>query len=559
MNRYNRSAILLQKKDPEFEFLLDAHFHIYQEIQDNTRPVRGCGSYIHGGWSKDYEPQYFEKQRALSEACRDKSLILEVGVFDGSSLLIILMTNPSVRIVAVDICETADTRTAVDILNRYFGYRVVLMQGSSQTQLPQMLLSNPLPPFDMIHIDACHDFQPVLQDLCWVRPFLRNGTLLILDDVDNPGVQDAMRVFFGDEAGDMTTTTHMHNMGMKLFRPVQSVLPTVVTCLYDLGRPDQGCCMNVSKYLKLGNWFSSLPLPMVIFCEPKLERDLLDLRKGFGSITRVVPMPFDKTYYYKDIDVIRQRMTEHIIVNADPVKDTAETVALYNNKFAWLGEAMDTNPFGSTHFMWVDFGIGKNVKLPGQLVSLAHVIPDKICHCMLEPYFKPASTKEFFTQFYHHIAGSFFTGSIEYMQWYVGEFQRTWDFVLMQTMYQHDEAIMTMIVEDNPQMFKLYYGDYVSLFANYEYCFMLQDVVFRMVPRCLDRREYVKANAILDYLQSSCLYDKRFRYEFCRLCILSRYYRDKTLDPEVIAELTKPWSLALRQREARNIGFYGLK
>lgn len=547
VDRYGKAD--LPQGDSDFDVALRKYFHVYQQIQDATGPVHGCGSYLHGGWSKNYAPEFYEKQKSLFHLVTNKKTVLEIGVFRACSLLLMLMSNPDLRIVAIDICESPDTRRAVDIVNRHFGFRVVLLEGSSYTRIFDVIGQQ----FDMIHVDACHDFMPCFHDLL-VSSILGSGKLLVVDDMDNEGVSKAYNLLAKHLRlnNTPTLTSHVHNMGHLVLPQPSNTPALIVTCLYDLNRQDG----FVDRALLGGEWYRRLDAPMIIFTESKFVPYLQDLRRDFLDKTWIRVLSLSETCFWADMERVRQNMTLYHIRNQSPSKDTIETALLYSCKFDFLDRAMQEFP-SYKRVVWMDFGISKNVANPEFFNVFAHRITEQISHCVVEPYFAPASPKTFFTWFYHHIAGSFFGGSPDNMKWYIAEYKRLWNQILSEGWYQHDEALMTMIVEASPHMFRLYYGDYNALFSNYEFCFTDQHRIINMVHKCLDNQGYAKANAIVDYLKPTCLHDHQYRVMFLKVCILSRFYHnDSTLDPEFRVSLQSDWAADLRKQEQHNLAWY---
>lgn len=149
----------LREAHPGCEFLarLRRHAGIFDEILRvcGGRWAPGCGSYLFDGKSYEYCAAMYPKQRLLFEAARRLGPgegVLEVGVYMGHSLLIMLMANPRLRITGVDI-SARYARPAIDVLRRHFPHaELTLLVGDSRGVLPGLPGR-----FSLMHIDGSHN------------------------------------------------------------------------------------------------------------------------------------------------------------------------------------------------------------------------------------------------------------------------------------------------------------------------------------------------------------------------------------------------------------------
>ena len=72
-----------------------------------------------------------------------------------------------------------------------------------------------------------------------------------------------------------------------------------------------------------------------------------------------------------------------------------------------------------------------------------------------------------FQYIYHHTAGGLFTGSKENLLKYSELFKQKTQQIYNEEWYQIDEAVMTMIQRENPDLFDFFYGDYQGIISNY--------------------------------------------------------------------------------------------
>lgn len=166
----------LAESSPFARILLD-NFHHFAALGPKFH--RGCGSYLIDGQRYSYQPETFAKQESLFRAGQVATSILEVGVYLGHSLLILLLSNPTLQITCIDIDPTF-TPAAVKYLNDHFGNRINLYMGDSQDVLSRETLGS----FDCIHIDADHRVEAVRKEFALTRRFASPNATFIFDDYE---------------------------------------------------------------------------------------------------------------------------------------------------------------------------------------------------------------------------------------------------------------------------------------------------------------------------------------------------------------------------------------
>jgi hypothetical protein len=166
----------------EFAEVFYQNFHHFENIFHTLEGGfhYGCGSYLFDGYTYKYCPAMFLKQEALYNSCRNSKKLLELGVYLGHSLLIILLSNPTVEITCVDI-DTQFTPRVVEYLNKYFNNRVKLLIGDSVEQVQKLDVNEK---FDTIHIDSDHRDEFVHQEFTIVSKVAQKETIFIFDDYD---------------------------------------------------------------------------------------------------------------------------------------------------------------------------------------------------------------------------------------------------------------------------------------------------------------------------------------------------------------------------------------
>ena len=152
-----------QKKYPNCEFLpkLIEKFHIFWEIYEacGKKWVPNCGSYLFDGTTYDYCPLMYEKQKLLYDKAKNSTRALEIGVYHGHSLFIMLLAKPDLTVHLIDIDDTFALPAAQILANYFPQAKLTFMKSDSQVALPQVNMT-----FDLFHIDGLHDENYITKD-----------------------------------------------------------------------------------------------------------------------------------------------------------------------------------------------------------------------------------------------------------------------------------------------------------------------------------------------------------------------------------------------------------
>lgn len=180
----SQALLDLQKKYPNCEMLqkLVDNFHIFWEIYEacGKKWELGCGSYLMDGKTYDYCPLMYEKQKLLYDKAKKATRALEVGVYIGHSLFLMLLANPEMPIFLIDIDDTLSW-PAINVLSTNFPKAVLtFVKGDSHVVLPQINV-----PFDLFHIDGKHTEGHTEKDWFHCVPrFMPKDIVIVYDDYD---------------------------------------------------------------------------------------------------------------------------------------------------------------------------------------------------------------------------------------------------------------------------------------------------------------------------------------------------------------------------------------
>tara|TARA_R110000796_G_scaffold2298_7_gene9138 strand:- start:350 stop:997 length:648 start_codon:yes stop_codon:yes gene_type:complete len=162
----------------EYSNILNKHKHIFYELNEKTNDNYLCGSYMISGQDYSYMNDHFIKQELLFNKVKNIKSVLEVGVYMGHSMFIMLMANPYLKITAIDICDNY-AKPCIEILNKHFNNNITFLHGNSLNILPTIKEK-----FDFFHIDAQHENHMVKKEFDLILPLNddKNYLTCIFDD-----------------------------------------------------------------------------------------------------------------------------------------------------------------------------------------------------------------------------------------------------------------------------------------------------------------------------------------------------------------------------------------
>lgn len=190
---------LLDDKEYDNEFsrkLIDSEpifFDLLKSVCDNSWSNPPCyknGSYLIDGFKYSYDLTYYPKQQLLYNVAKDINSVLEIGVYMGHSLLIMLLANPNLNITCIDITKEL-SGGCVEILKKYFpNSNINFIPGNSNDVLPTLNEK-----FDFFHIDSSHSSDAAKKEFNYCKKLCNNNVMkVIFDDIGLVGgVKDEIK------------------------------------------------------------------------------------------------------------------------------------------------------------------------------------------------------------------------------------------------------------------------------------------------------------------------------------------------------------------------------
>jgi hypothetical protein len=295
---------------------------------------------------------------------------------------------------------------------------------------------------------------------------------------------------------------------MKTFITIsETKFPTIITMLYDIRSMEDN---QIERNRKLDSYIDfskkfllKLPFPIIFFIDENEEtyNAIYNSRKEHNLLnkTYIYKCDFKTSYFYKDLYRLENLQKEFHILNGELNHETPLYVILNNNKFDCIDKTIELNPFNSSHFVWMDFGINHVAENTEFIYDWILEVPDKIKQMCINPFVEDKDFKEYFRYIYHNMAGGLFSGSANNMKKYSELFKNKTEEIYNQNWYQIDEAVMTMVQRENPDLFDLFYGDYKGIVSNYQIPFHNVELILKGCQKCIDNNKMKEAYNILVY------------------------------------------------------------
>ena len=110
---------------------------------------------------------------------------------------------------------------------------------------------------------------------------------------------------------------------------------------------------SAEQYMEYGNKILMLPIPKILFLESHIYETY------YSNISNTFPMTtfllFERNENY--LFPFLKDWTPSILHTNNPNKDTPEYMMVQCHKTEWIKMAIQKNPYHTTDFTWVDFGI----------------------------------------------------------------------------------------------------------------------------------------------------------------------------------------------------------
>ena len=252
---------------------------------------------------------------------------------------------------------------------------------------------------------------------------------------------------------------------------------TIVTAFFDIGRNSWNTVhsRSVEKYLQNAARMMTLDNNMIIFIEPKYYDFVCKHRQTKMSQTKIYQVELN------DLPMMQHAQKFANIMNSEKYRSALAdptvpecTQPLYDvimfSKTWFMKRAIELNPFKSTHWAWLDFGVHAHMLRDQHLHRnlFAHGISDQIkflCRSLPQP--TDLDLFKFYTSHTNRLAGTMFTASTENMLKLHEYMMEEVDTCIRENVIDCDQSLFAVVYLRHPELFELYVGDWGDLVVNY--------------------------------------------------------------------------------------------
>jgi hypothetical protein len=330
--------------------------------------------------------------------------------------------------------------------------------------------------FIMLDIDP-HEGSKEYEFYCWLRDNDYRGFMICDDIWYFKGMRDNFWYKIPSEHKiDVTEEGHFSGTGIVRFHPSElwpaRQVPsnwTVVTGYFDLTKMEDASPSirgrPASHYLVNASTTMALDQNLMVFCEPENVEALRALRpEHLRNKTVFVPMSFEDfplTHFRQRILDNRKKLPDF------DDRNTASYYLLCMARYAMLKMAIASNPFGSTHFAWLNICIERmGFKNCMNLDAVFRENRDKFSTCHID--YQPRSRlDESVRMGLCSMCSGFFTGNAHYMGQFCDRIEKKFLEYLDRGIGHADEQLFNAVFYDDRSIFDTYCGDYTEMVTNY--------------------------------------------------------------------------------------------
>lgn len=284
---------------------------------------------------------------------------------------------------------------------------------------------------------------------------------------------------------------------------------TLITGFFDLQKREKSSRRDKDYYFEKAEFLFKQDQNIIFFIDTEYYFDIWKRRKAHNLLdkTYIIPVACEDLEYVKlHLEATKLNFLKHPVHNFQPGKETPLYILITWSKFKLLNAAVRLNPFNSTHFAWIDFGLSHIAKTHDTILDLClSQFEDKIKILSMKHLAKTelVDMNRYYDWIWGKMAAGFITGSKDNMLRLCDLFDKKVENVMKLGRAILEEQILPLIHAENPDLFKFYYGDYDYILFNYHKLQGNVNIILANVVWCRERNEFDMANEICEALLDS--------------------------------------------------------
>ena len=255
---------------------------------------------------------------------------------------------------------------------------------------------------------------------------------------------------------------------------------TIVTAWYDVrtkenhilkDKPTDDFFCTTNTYFEKAKLLFDKPFPLVIFTEPRFKDEILALRPAeLHPITQVICKDYEELQFYEHFKQFEENHVKYKVINLDENKFTPLYKFIVGQKTNFVKEVVETNPFNTTRFAWMDLRLHDIYNMPVEETTqvMEDILPGRV-KLMFMTWLHSREIydrHDFYVWTRGKVAAGFFGGEREPLLRFAELCQKEFIEALQWEMAPSDEMLYSWIIHYNPDLFDPYVGEYRDCLNN---------------------------------------------------------------------------------------------
>ena len=231
--------------------------------------------------------------------------------------------------------------------------------------------------------------------------------------------------------------------------------------------------------IESANALMKIPVYLVIYGDKQTIPLLRERRTSYGldGITQFVEIEPNELWSFQYLDKVRENRAVYF-----PSRDertSAETHLVTCNKFSFVLQTIENNPFQTTRFGWIDAFLGKDsVKicedyepniLPWVLSNISDKFHIQVLNVCDKKYKLVENKKEYYSRYQWVVCGGFFTCGVEIGRRILHRLNEIFVFTTLLGFGHGEEMFYLEILDEFYDDINRSYGDYGQILNNFIY------------------------------------------------------------------------------------------
>jgi hypothetical protein len=251
------------------------------------------------------------------------------------------------------------------------------------------------------------------------------------------------------------------------------VRQTLITGLFNLTRREPAFVRRTpAYYFQHGEFLFRLDQDVMFFVEPEFEAEIARRRGAHGLLhrTAVIPVSLEDLPAWSLVPPIRDALSRNPAVHHDPGRDIPPYIAILWSRFDLLERAQALDPFGATHFAWIDMGIA-------HIARTDHCVEDGVFHqpssrarVLMRRNVSPrdiADRKAYYMNTRGRLAAGYISVPRAMLHKVCDAFRTEALGALSLGIAHRVEAVLSASAAQHPDLFEFHYGNYDHILENY--------------------------------------------------------------------------------------------